>query len=221
MQKTNGSAATIRVMVISPSPLVCAGLRSVFRTAGDITVVAEISGPLTAQPDICTRDTDVVLLDTLALHEPAGPTIRRTLLHVHPPVLVFTMSDSMPGMAPLLRDYASGYVSGESGPEVLAGAIRCVAAGGQFTDPALAAGRTALWAGGLTALSSRELEVLRYLARGYTVARTASALGLASATIYRHRTRIMQKLQLRGSAELVVFAMTDDIPHPSFNSQSL
>ncbi len=213
MATAGGSAVTIRVMVISPSPLVCAGLRGVLGQAGDIAVAAEISGPLTAQPGIGTPDADVVLLDTLALQEPAGPAIRRALLHAHAPVLVFIMRDSMPGMAPLLRDYARGYVAKESGPDVLIAAIRHVTAGGQFTDPALAAGRTALWAGGLTALSSRELEVLRYLARGYTVARTASALGLASTTIYTHRTRIMQKLQLRGSAELVAFVTTVDIPH--------
>lgn len=221
MQTDNGSAVTVRVMVISPSPLVCAGLRSVFGTDGDIAVVAEISGPLTAQPDIGTRDADVVLLDTLALQEPAGPTIRRALLHAHAPVLVFTMRDSMPVMVPLLRDYARGYVAKESAPEVLVAAIRCVAAGGKFTDPALAAGTGALRSDGFQALSSRELEVLRCLARGYTVARTASALGLACATVYTHRTSIMRKLQLHGSADLVAFVMTGNIPHTSFSSQSV
>lgn len=205
---TGDGAAMTRVVVVSPGPLVRAGLRQVFERAVDIAIVGEICSEQAAQRDMEARHVDVVLLDDLSLHGADAVVIRNALAAPDfPPVLVLTMRHSMGFAAKLPEDCARGYVAKESEPCVLFGAIRCVAAGGRFVDPCLAGEDIPLQPNGRHGLSGRELEVLRYLARGYTAAGIAQALGVATGTVNTYRTRLIHKLGLRCGADIVTFAM--------------
>lgn len=212
---TESSTGGIGLMMVSPGELVRVGLRYVFARTGDIAVMAESAGEPVTQGDIDRAD--VVLLDDLSLHGAHAPALRHALAAPgFPPVLMFTMRHSASVAARLLRQRARGYVAKDSEASVLLDAVRCLAAGGRFIDPALAAANIPLWPDGRQSLSPRELEVLRHLALGHTVAGIARALGLSPGTVSTHRTRIMRKLDLRCSADLVNFAIESSISDACF-----
>jgi DNA-binding NarL/FixJ family response regulator len=110
-----------------------------------------------------------------------------------------------------LKAGASGYLTKDSASEQLVGAIRKVAAGGVYiTDAAaasLVAGAGSADAPVHTLLSDREFEVFRMLAEGYGPGEIASQLHLSVKTVSTHKTRILEKMNLGSTAELVRYAL--------------
>jgi len=112
----------------------------------------------------------------------------------------------------VLKAGASGYVTKDSEMEVLLGAIRKVAGGGKFIVPELAEklvfdlslGRDKL---PHQSLSDRELEVLGLLVAGKGVNEIAEQLCISNKTVSTHKTRLLEKMNLSGTAELVRYAM--------------
>jgi two-component system response regulator NreC len=107
---------------------------------------------------------------------------------------------------------ASGYVLKEAADNELVTAVREVAAGGRYVDPALgariaAADTEAARTAEADPLSDREREVLRLLALGHTNQEIAKTLFISVRTAETHRAHIMQKLRLATRAELVRYAM--------------
>jgi DNA-binding NarL/FixJ family response regulator len=104
----------------------------------------------------------------------------------------------------------------ESAPEELAKAIRKVLAGGRYVSPALAE-KLAL---GVKkdptrlpheTLSDREYEVMSRIASGKTVTEIAEELSLSGKTISTYRTRILEKLSVKNSAEIVLYAVRNGL----------
>lgn len=115
-----------------------------------------------------------------------------------------------------LKAGASGYMNKESAPEELVKAIRKVLAGGRYVSPALAE-KLALDLGGKgeqylhERLSDRELEVLRMIASGKTITQIADELHLAVTTIGTHRTRILEKMEMTTTTELIRYALRNKL----------
>jgi DNA-binding NarL/FixJ family response regulator len=127
----------------------------------------------------------------------------------------------------MLSAGASGYVTKQVAAEELVTAIRCVALGNVYLQPALARwlledyrrllnqtppgaqryGDLEEGERGLEVLSKRELQVLEAVAEGYTNNEIGEQLGISPKTVARHRERIMHKLNLHSSTELVKFAI--------------
>ena len=111
-----------------------------------------------------------------------------------------------------LREGAAGYLTKERTPQDLVEAIRKVLQGRTYVSPALADRLATALQGGLPlvaheALSDREHEVLRLIGAGKTVGVIAAELGLSPKTVSTYRTRILQKLQLQTSADLIRYAL--------------
>ena len=111
-----------------------------------------------------------------------------------------------------LREGAAGYLTKERTPQDLIEAIRKVVRGGTYVSPALAEQLAAALDGrrpavAHEALSDREHEVLRFIGAGRTVGEIAAELGLSPKTVSTYRTRILQKLRLRSSAQLMRYAL--------------
>jgi DNA-binding NarL/FixJ family response regulator len=111
---------------------------------------------------------------------------------------------------------ASGYVLKEAADSELVAAIRQVAAGASYVNPALgarmvAANATELAAADADPLSEREHEVLRLLALGHTNQEIAKTLFISVRTAETHRAHIMRKLRLASRAELVRYALANEI----------
>jgi DNA-binding NarL/FixJ family response regulator len=115
----------------------------------------------------------------------------------------------------MLQAGAAGYLTKESAPDVLIQAIRKVTAGGKYVSPKLAeilASR--LGASGLPlheTLSDREFQVMRLMAAGKTIAAIAEHLSLSAKTVSTYRARILEKLSLETSAEIVHYAYQNEL----------
>jgi DNA-binding NarL/FixJ family response regulator len=123
-------------------------------------------------------------------------------------ILVLSMHGESQYAARVLKAGASGYLSKDSAAEALLGALRKIAAGGvHISDDAAA---SLLQAGGKPAheaLSDREFDVLRLLVEGLGPTEIGERLHLSVKTVSTHKTRILEKLGLKSTAELVRYAL--------------
>src|SRR5216684_1406365 len=128
------------------------------------------------------------------------------------PVLVLSMHPENQFAVRVLKRGASGYMTKESAPEELVGAIQKVLAGGRYVSPSLAE-KLATYVSADThkppqeLLSDREFQVLRLIASGKIVSEIARELSLSVKTISTYRTRILEKMGLRNNAELMHYAI--------------
>jgi two-component system, NarL family, invasion response regulator UvrY len=111
-----------------------------------------------------------------------------------------------------LKAGAAGYLTKDTAPDELLAAIRAVARGERYVTPALADKLVALLRTGRSedpeeALSDREYQVLRLLGARLTVTEIAAELSLSVKTVSTYRTRILEKLDLRNTAEIIHYAL--------------
>jgi len=112
----------------------------------------------------------------------------------------------------ILKAGAAGYMNKESAPEELIEAIRRVLAGGRYVSPALGEKLALdlndnLQREGQEALSHREFEILRMIADGKTVSQIAEELHLGVSTVSTYRARILEKMRMTTTAELMSYAL--------------
>jgi len=203
----------ITVVIADDHPVVRAGLRQIVAAQPDMQLAGEAAdgdGVLTA---LAATPADVLLLD-LTMPGAPFPALLKHVRSRYPTVRVLVMSmhpeDQFAGRA--LREGAAGYLTKERTPQDLVEAIRKVTRGGTYVSPTLAEQLAASLDGGRPAvaheaLSDREHEVLRLIGAGKTVGEIATQLTLSPKTVSTYRTRILQKLQLRTSAELIRYAL--------------
>lgn len=155
---------------------------------------------------------DVVVLD-ITMPGRSGLEVLREIKKSRPkmPVLVLSMHPEDQFAVRVLKAGASGYMTKESAPEELVGAIKKVVAGGRHVSTALAE----LMAAYLTmdtkrppheSLSNREFQVMRQIASGKTVSQIARELSLSVRTVSTYRTRILEKTGMKSNAELTHYA---------------
>jgi len=156
---------------------------------------------------------DVVILD-ITMPGRSGLEVLREIKRSKPrlPVLVLSMHPENQFAVRVLKHGAAGYMTKESAPEELVGAIRKVLAGGRYVSTSLAE-KLATYLSADTQkppqelLSDREFQVLRLIASGKIVSEIAKELSLSVKTISTYRTRILEKMGLRNNAELMHYAM--------------
>jgi two-component system, NarL family, invasion response regulator UvrY len=116
----------------------------------------------------------------------------------------------------VLRAGASGFMNKESAPEELIKAVNKVLAGGRYVSPVLAE-KLALDLSDEVqrdvqeALSQREFEVLRMIALGKTTSQIAEELHLSVSTVSTYRARILEKLEMTTTAELIQYALRNHV----------
>jgi two-component system invasion response regulator UvrY len=132
------------------------------------------------------------------------------------PVLVLSTHLEDQFAVRVLKSGASGYMTKESAPEELVGAVKKVLAGGRYVSPALAEKMASYMAIDTPnppheRLSDRELVVLRMIASGKTVSRIAVELSLSVKTVSTYRTRILEKMGMASNAELTHYAIKNQL----------
>jgi DNA-binding NarL/FixJ family response regulator len=116
----------------------------------------------------------------------------------------------------ILRAGAAGYITKESAPEELVGALRKVCSGGKYVSPQLAE-KLAVFIEDKTTrpphekLSDREFEVLRMLALGKTVTEVAEELLLSVKTVSTYRSRVLEKMKMTSNADLTRYALQNEL----------
>ncbi|PYP55007.1 MAG: DNA-binding response regulator [Gemmatimonadetes bacterium] len=203
----------IRVVIADDHPVVQAGLRQIAAAQPDMHVVGEAADGDRLLTVLAGTPADVLLLD-LTMPGAPFPDLLKHVLARYPTLRVLVMSmhpeDQFAGRA--LREGAAGYLTKERTPQDLVEAIRKVVRGGTYVSPTLAEHLAASLDGrrpavAHEALSDREHEVLRLIGAGKTVGEIATLLALSPKTVSTYRTRILHKLGLRTSAELIRYAL--------------
>ncbi len=214
----------INLMLVDDHEMIRSGLKSLLQTEDDLNVVGEASNGAEALEKVADLRPDVVVMDiSMPVMDGLETTKRMTRQFPESAVLVLTVHEDKQYFFQMLQAGAKGYVTKEAAADELVAAIRSVADGHVYLLPALArwlledytqlAKQNSLAESdhadttGLEVLSAREREVLELVAQGNTTPRIAEALDLSPKTISRHRERIMNKLNMHSTAELVKFAI--------------
>ncbi|MEU9326695.1 response regulator transcription factor [Streptomyces canus] len=208
-------AAPIRVLIADDQDMVRTGFRFFLDAQPDITVVAEAADGETAvrlarevRPDVCLLDIRMPKLDGLeATRLLAGPDVADPMR-----VVVVTTFDLDEYVYGALRGGACGFLLKDSGPTLLAEAVRAAAAGDSLVSPSVTvrllrhvtADRTPE---PVTApLTDRELDVVRLVALGRTNAEIAAELYVSLSTVKTHLSSVQLKLAARNRVEIAAWA---------------
>ena len=208
---------TIRVLLADDHAVVRAGLRAVLASAKDIEVVSEATSGREAIA-LATRIQPDVVVRAISMGEPNGLAATPELLGACPStrVLILTMHGEEEYLTAALQAGASGYLVKSAATRELVDAVRAVARGDIYVQPAAArvlarrlrdAETGAEDRSRLDKLSDRERDVLRMVAEGYSAPDIAAHLGISSKTVDTYRHRIGEKLGVAGRPEYVRFAL--------------
>jgi DNA-binding NarL/FixJ family response regulator len=214
----------IRVLIADDQALVRTGFRVIVAAEPDLEVVGEAADGRETIDAVATFRPDVVLMDIRMPNLDGIEATRRLTGGEQPPrVLILTTFDLDEYVYEALRAGASGFLLKDAGADELLHAIRVVAAGDALLSPSITRRLIADYArrppaseqpAALAALTPRELEVLRLLARGLSNGEIARALVLGDATIKTHVARIFGKLDLHDRAQAVVLAYETGLVSP-------
>jgi DNA-binding NarL/FixJ family response regulator len=207
----------IRILVVDDHELLRAGLRSRLEREPGIAVVGEADTAERAVLMARNLQPDLILLDLL-LPRKSGAEVIPELADVASDAKVLVVSSqAVPSsVRRALSAGASGYLPKRSSDGELVAAIRLVADGGGYVEPALGAKLvTPKGSAALDPLSERERDVIQLLALGYTNQEIAGKLFISVRTVDTHRAHIMRKLQLETRAELVMFALANGVIGPN------
>jgi len=206
----------IRIVLADDHGVVRAGLRALLDSQSDMIVVGEAADGPEAVTLARTEHPTVVITD---LSMPGGgmETIREIAsLGNQTRVLVLTVHAEERYLLPVLEAGGSGYVRKSSAHTDLIDAVRTVAKGEVFLDPAATKTLLRGYLGRVRTgdeddlgevLSEREREVVKLTAEGHTALQAADLLSLSPKTVETYRHRAMQKLGLTNRAELVRYAL--------------
>ena len=215
----------IRVVLADDHAMVREGIRRVLEDHSGFTVVAEAASVAELLAELHRVHADVLVLD-IAMPGPGIVETLHRIRDVQPRArcLVLTAYPESDYAVRVLRAGAAGYMTKDRSLEQLVEAVRRVHRGGIYVSPSLGealAARLLSPAREPThgSLSDREFEVLRGLADGMAVKQIAARMTVSPKTVTTYRTRILQKLGLRGNADLVRYAiehgLLDARPNPA------
>jgi len=206
----------IRVLVADDQTLVRTGFRVILEAEGDIEVVAEADTGTEAIRQAQLTEPDVILMD-IRMPELDGLSATEEILrHPDPPtIIVLTTFDQNEYVYRALRAGAAGFLLKDAPSTRLIAAVRAAATGDSLIEPSITQRlverfiepvQSAGLPPELAALTSRELDVLRLLARGLSNAEIAAELVVAETTVKTHVARILTKLGRRDRVQAVVVA---------------
>jgi DNA-binding NarL/FixJ family response regulator len=202
------------VLLVDDHPVVRQGIARVLSTEISGLRLAEAVDGQSAQARMRSGRFDLVLLD---LTMPGGDSWLPLLRRLHrefasTPIMVVSMHPVDQFAQRALHAGAIGYVAKDSDPRELVDAVRTALAGGHHIPAELQeAERLEEDPPPHTLLSDREYQVLRMIGAGRTVSEVALELRLSVKTVSTYRARILQKLDLRTSAELIHYAVVNGI----------
>jgi DNA-binding NarL/FixJ family response regulator len=204
----------MRLLLVDDHAVVREGLRALLASDARFEVVGEASEGETAIAAATTLQPDVVVMD-VSLPGLNGVQATRRIKAQQPDVRVVALTVHEEGgyLRSLLDAGASAYVLKRSAASELVRALQVVSDGGTYLDPSMAGQlvgklvRNTREIGPAPALSERESEVLKLVARGYSNKEIAGKLQVSVKTVETYRYRAVEKLGLRGRADLVRYAI--------------
>jgi DNA-binding NarL/FixJ family response regulator len=218
----NGETDDIAVLLVDDQELVRSGLRRILRRKDGFTIVAECSDGDEVRDAVAEHRPDVVVMDLRMKRVDGIEATGRLSACSGPPVLALTTFNDDELLSGALRAGAAGFVLKDSSAEELIRAVRAVARGDSYLDPAVTARVLTTYRNSsepprstpVTDLTARELDVLTLIAKGRSNAEIADALSISGVTVKSHIGRIFLKLGLRDRAAAIVYAYDNGIVAP-------
>ncbi len=207
----------MKILITDDHAVVRKGLRQILADEFKKAAFAEAGNASEALDRIRKEAWDVVVLD-ITMPGRSGLEALKEIREARPklPVLVLSMHPEDQFAVRVLKAGASGYMTKESAPEELVGAIKKVVAGGRYVSTALAEKMASYLAIDTPKppherLSDREFVVLRMIASGKTVSQIAEELSLSVKTVSTYRVRILEKMGMTNNAELTHYAIKSQL----------
>lgn len=206
-----------RMLVADDHEVVRGGVRNALSEEPDLEVAGEAEDGPTVLGRVRDGAWDLVLLD-LSMPGSEGLEVLRRIRAASPdlPVLVFTVHPEGQLARQVLEAGARGYVEKEAPSEELVRAIRRVLDGERYVSPALGSSLVGELTGETSSephqeLSERELQVLRGLGEGHSVGELADQLSLSPKTVSTYRSRVLEKMEMDTTADLIRYAIERDL----------
>jgi DNA-binding NarL/FixJ family response regulator len=207
----------LRILIADDHAIVRKGLKQVLIDEFGPIEFGEASNGQEALAQVQQAQWDVALLD-VSMPGPSGLDVLKQLKELQPTtrVLVLSMHPEDQYAVRVLRAGAAGYLTKNTASDLVAEAVKKVLAGGTYVSPSLAESL----AGNLNQpptkaphekLSDREFQILRLIAAGKSVKEIGFDLSLSVKTVSTYRTRLLQKLKLTTTAELIRYALREGL----------
>jgi two-component system invasion response regulator UvrY len=203
----------MRVLICDDHPIVRKGLREILQQEGPAVTIGEAASAEDALDLTRKQPWDAVVLD-ITMPGRSGLELLKQLREERSnlPVLVLSVHPAEQYALRVLRAGASGYLTKESAPDELLTAVQRIVRGGRYISPSV--GETLAADLGRPAdelphqsLSDREFEILRLVASGKRPSEIAEELHLSVKTVSTYRARVLQKLNLRTTAQIMRYAI--------------
>jgi DNA-binding NarL/FixJ family response regulator len=205
-----------RIMLAEDHVMVREGLKLLINSQPDMQVIDEVSDGSAACDHANKLQPDVIVMD-ISMPKMNGLEATRKLKQVCPQVnvLILTRHADNSFLHQLLRTGASGYVLKQSASRELIRAIRAIASGFNYLDPAITGDVMSGYlsrqlkrkSGTQDDISDREAEVIRLISWGYSNKEIAARLEISVKTVEAHKASAMRKLGFRGRVDIVRYAV--------------
>ena len=207
----------IKILIADDHTLMREGLKQILAGSSDIQVMGEAANGAETLSKICQMELDVVLLD-LDMPGRSGTELIKLIKDAKPklPILVLSIHNEDLYAGRVLKAGASGYLCKDGAPSQLVQAIRKLSTGGIFITQSAAESmaqgmipnRDAL---PHTLLSDRELQIFKLIVIGQGITEMADKLNISVKTISTHKSRIMQKMNMENTTDLVRYALKHEL----------
>ena len=207
----------IKVLITDDHPVVRRGIRQILEDTDRISLVEEAANGKELIQKLNENKFDVILLD-ISLPGRSGLELISEIKKIQKSAGIIMLSIHSEEIYALkaLKLGASGYLPKKSAPEELVTAIVKVSKGGRYISASVADKLTENLLSGSEkplhhTLSARELEVLTHFAAGKTVIQVAEELSLSPKTISTYRERLLEKLKLKTTADLIRYSILEEL----------
>ncbi|MCK2042706.1 two-component system response regulator NarL [Chromohalobacter sp. TMW 2.2308] len=208
-----------RILIVDDHPLFRRGVRQLVEMDPGMTIAGEASNGVESVEAAGQLDLDLILMDLNMANMDGLEALRQMRSNgVDTRIVMLTVSDADDDVVAALRAGADGYLLKDMEPEDLLARIKEAAEGKLVISPQLAAILAGIVSGGraapadaLSSLTSRELDILRALARGMSNKMIARRLDITEGTVKVHVKNLLKKLGLRSRVEAAVWAVNQGV----------
>ena len=203
----------IHVLIADDHAIVRQGLRLILSETDDLVVAGEAEDGADAMVLARQQHWDVFLLDVTMPNRDGIDTLKQLKKEFpRAPVLILSMHPEEQFAVRALKAGASGYLNKQSAPEQLVTAIRQVAIGKKYVSAAVAQQLANAISDDSDKppherITDREYQVLSLIASGKSLTQVAETLNLGVATVSTYRARLLEKMGLRSTAELIRYGL--------------
>lgn len=207
----------IKILIADDHAIVRKGLKQIVAETSDMVVTDEARDGHEVLDKVSKNDFDVVVLD-ISMPGPSGLDILKQIKSENSelPVLILSIYPEKQYAVRAFKASASGYLTKESAPDELIGAIRKVSGGGKYISSSLAEKlvldmNVDLENPAHETLSDREFQVMRMIAKGKMIKDIAEQLHLSPKTISTYRSRILEKMNMKNNEEITLYVISNRI----------